>query len=114
MSTGVKTIIYPVSDLATAKEVFGALAGAEPDQDQPYYVAYTVDGQHIGLNPNGHKEGMTGPVAFWHVDDLDASVQLLLDRGGERVGETQQYGNGRRVASVRDQDGNVFGFIQDA
>ena len=53
MTTGIQTIIYPVKDLAQAKAMFGALVGADPVVDSPYYVGYNVAGQDIGLDPNG-------------------------------------------------------------
>ena len=40
MTSGVKTIIYPVKDVTQAKALFGKLLGAEPIVDQPYYVGY--------------------------------------------------------------------------
>src|SRR5581483_9351018 len=55
MSEGVKTIIYPVGDLAAAKARFSELLGAEPTSDSPYYVGFSVGGQDIGLDPHGHK-----------------------------------------------------------
>ena len=57
MTTGVRTVIYPVGDLALAKALFSALLGAEPVVDAPYYVQFDVDGQAIGLDPNGHRFG---------------------------------------------------------
>jgi predicted enzyme related to lactoylglutathione lyase len=57
---------------------------------------------------------MTGTTAFWHVDDIEASVQAVLDGGGTMQQEINEVGNGRRVAAVIDAEGNVLGFIQDA
>jgi len=57
MNEGVKTVIYPVSDLAGAKALFTALLGVEPLMDQPYYVGYRLADQDIGLDPNGHAQG---------------------------------------------------------
>jgi hypothetical protein len=63
MTETLKTIIYPVKDLATAKPLYSALLGVEPIMDEPYYVGFSVEGQDIGLDPNGHSQGMTGPSA---------------------------------------------------
>ena len=52
--------------------------------------------------------------AFWHVDDIEATVKAVLDAGGTMRQEINDVGNGRRVAAVIDADGNVLGFIQDA
>lgn len=112
MTDGYKTIIYPVRDLEKAKAVFGALLGVEPVMDQPYYVQYTVAGQDIGLDPNGHAKGMTGPVTYQHVADIKATHQALLDAGATAGEEIKDVGGGRLVGSVRDADGNVIGLLQ--
>src|SRR5258708_39525471 len=98
MSNGIKTIIYPVTDLAAAKAIYQGLAGADPYVDQPYYVGFAVDGQDIGLDPNGHRHGMPGPVAYWHVDDLAKSMETLLAAGAGSVQKVNRGGGGTRVA----------------
>jgi extradiol dioxygenase family protein len=35
MTEGVKTIIYPVTDLAKAKALYGTLLGVKPYMDEP-------------------------------------------------------------------------------
>ncbi len=114
MSKGIQTIIYPVSDLATAKALFGVLADSETVADSPYYVGWSVAGQDIGLDPNGHKKGMTGPTAYWHVDDIKQSLQSLLDGGATANDDVRDVGGGRLIASVKDADGNVIGLLQDS
>jgi hypothetical protein len=53
--------------------------------DSPYCVGYDLDGQQIGLVPNGHdSQNMTGTTAFWHVDDIEASVKAVLDADRQR------------------------------
>ena len=71
---GIKTVLHPVSDLGKAKPVYTALLGIEPQADAPYYVGYDVAGQHIGLVPGGGPQGMTSPVAYWHVSDIEAKL----------------------------------------
>lgn len=112
MTSGMKTIIYPVRDLERAKALYGRLLGVEPVVDEPYYVGFAVAGQDIGLDPNGYGQGMTGPVAYWHVDDIEGSLKELLDAGAETVQTVKDVGGGKLVASVRDADGNVVGLIQ--
>ncbi len=110
MTTGIQTIIYPVKDLAQAKAMFGALVGADPVVDSPYYVGYNVAGQDIGLDPNGHKEGMT---AYWHVADIEASLAALVAAGATVLQPAKNVGGGRLIASVKDADGNLIGLIQN-
>ena len=114
MTSGIKTVIYPVKDLDRAKALFGTLLGVKPVADTPYYVGYSVEDQQIGLDPNGHAQGMTGPVGFCHVDDIKISLEALLAAGAETRQEIKNVGGGRLIASVTDPDGNVIGLIQDA
>src|SRR4051812_31959293 len=101
MTSGVKTILYPVTDLAKAKTIFGALLGAEPIADAPYYVGYRVAGQDIGLVPNGDRQGLMGPTPYWTVDDIQASLQALVAAGAQTVQEPRDVGGGKLVALVQ-------------
>jgi predicted enzyme related to lactoylglutathione lyase len=114
MTVGVKTFIYPVKDLAKAKTLYSELLGVEPDMDEAYYVGFNVGGQDIGLDPNGHNLGMTGPVGYWHVDDIEKSLKALLDTGAEVHQEVKDVGGGKLIASVKDADGNGICLIQPA
>jgi predicted enzyme related to lactoylglutathione lyase len=113
MTAGMQTVIYPVRDLDKAKALCNRLLGVEPIMDQPYYVGYKVAGQDVGLDPNGDDKGMTGPLAYWTVDDLNATLKQLLDAGAEQVQAPSDVGGGKLVASVKDADGNPIGLIQE-
>jgi predicted enzyme related to lactoylglutathione lyase len=112
MTSGIRTIVFPVKDLTTAKTLFGALVGAEPYVDEAYYVGFRVGDQEIGLDPNGHSQGTTGPVGYWHVEDIEKSLELLLDAGAETQQAIRNVGGGKLVATVTDPDGNVIGLVQ--
>ena len=79
---------------------------------RPYYVGFKVGDQEIGLDPNGHNKGMTGPVGYWEVNDIKKSLQLLLDAGAQMQQEVKDVGGGKLTASVKDADGNIIGLIQ--
>ena len=111
MTTGTNTLVVPVHDLTAAKAVYGALLG-EPHTDQPYYVGYRVGDQEVGLDPNGHAQGMTGPVSYWDVDDIEKTVSVLVDAGGTLRAPARDVGGGMRVATVTDADGNPIGLRQ--
>src|SRR5690349_22022249 len=110
---GVKTILHPVTDLEAAKKVYSALLGMEPMADSPYYVGYEAAGQQIGLVPNADRQGLTSPVAYWHVDDIEAKLAEVTAAGGTVKDAPRDVANGRLVASFTDPDGNVLGLIQD-
>jgi predicted enzyme related to lactoylglutathione lyase len=111
---GIKTVLHPVTDLAKAKAAYTALLGLEPQTDGPYYVGYDVAGQHIGLVPGGGPQGMTEPVAYWHVSDIEAKLADLTAAGASVREPAHEVGEGRVVATVADPDGNVLGLLQDA
>jgi len=108
MNQGIR-IIYPVTDLAQAKAIFHKLLGVEPYVDSPYYVGFRVAGQEIGLDPNGHKAGLT---VYYPVDNFKQSLQSLLGTGAQIQQEIKDIGGGGLIASVRDADGNIIGLLQ--
>jgi|SRR5580704_15049981 predicted enzyme related to lactoylglutathione lyase len=110
MNKGIKTIIYPVRDVNQTKALFRKLLEVEPYSDQPYYVGFKVGDQDIGLVPNGQSAGMT---AFYHIDNIKNSLQILLDAGAETLQAIKDVGGGRLIASVKDKDGNIIGLVQN-
>jgi predicted enzyme related to lactoylglutathione lyase len=110
---GIKTVLHPVSDLEAAKAVYTALLGVPPQADAPYYVGYDVAGQHIGLVPGGASQGMSSPVAYWHVPDIEAKLAEVTAAGATVKDAPRNVGGGRLVATFTDPDGNVLGLLQD-
>ncbi len=111
---GIKTVLHPVSDLEKAKAVYAVLLGVQPSADSPYYVGFEAAGQHIGLVPGGGPQGMTSPVAYWQVADIEAKLAELTAAGAVVKEAAHDVGGGRLVAAVTDLDGNVLGLLQDS
>jgi predicted enzyme related to lactoylglutathione lyase len=110
---GIKVVLHPVSDLDAAKAVYTALLGMPPQHDASYYVGYEAEGQHIGLVPGGAAQGMTSPVAYWEVPDIEAKLAEVTAAGATVKESPHEVGGGRLVASFTDPDGNVLGVMQD-
>jgi len=110
---GIKIVLHPVSDLAAAKAVYAALLGIQPQADSAYYVGFDAEGQHIGLVPGGAAQGMTSPVAYWHVADIEAKLAEVTAAGAAVKDAPRNVGGGRLVATFTDPDGNVLGLVQD-
>ena len=110
---GIKTVLHPVSDLEAAKAVYVALLGISPQADSDYYVGFEAEGQHIGLVPGGGPQGMTSPVAYWHVPDIEAKLAEVTAAGATVKEPARDVGGGRLVATFTDPDGNVLGLLQD-
>src|SRR6185503_17635621 len=104
MNKGIKTVIYPVKDITQSKTLFRKLLEVEPYSDQPYYVGFRIGDQDIGLVPNSPEAGMT---AFYHVDDIRNSLQILVDTGAKIIQDIKNVGGGRSIASVKDNDNNI-------
>ena len=110
---GVKIVLHPVSDMAAAKAVYSALLGIAPQSDSPYYVGFEAEGQQIGLVPGGGPQGLTSPVAYWQVSDIEAKLAEVTAAGGTVKEAPHNVGGSRLVASFTDPDGNVLGLFQD-
>ncbi len=110
---GIKTVLHPVSDLETAKAVYAALLGMQPQADSSYYVGFDAAGQHIGLVPGGGPQGMTCPISYWHVPDIEAKLAEVTAAGATVKEPSHDVGGGRLVATVTDPDGTVLGLLQD-
>ena len=71
MLLGLRTAIYPVGDLAAARDWYTKVVGHAPYFDQPFYVGFEVGGFELGLIPDG-KAGRDGPQPLWGVADAAA------------------------------------------
>jgi predicted enzyme related to lactoylglutathione lyase len=87
--------------------------GVEPYVDPPYYVGYKVGDQEIGLDPNGHKQGITGPVGYYVVDSFSESLKSLTQAGAQMQQDLRDFGDGKLMATLMDADGNLIGLVQN-
>ena len=96
--------------MAKSKLLFTKFLGVEPYADSPYYIGYKINNQDIGLIP-GSSEGSA--TAYFHVDDIRNSLQMLVDDGATIIRDINDVGGGRLVASVKDTSNNIIGLIQN-
>jgi predicted enzyme related to lactoylglutathione lyase len=108
MTTERKLVVFPSKDLDGAKKIFSTLLGTDPYVDGPYYVGFRAGGLEVGLDPNG----TGGPICFWDVDDIAASVQSLVAAGATLDEAPHDVGRGLLVAKVKDADSNLVGLRQ--
>ncbi len=112
MIQGLRTAIYPVSDIAEGKAWYTRVLDCEPYYDEPYYVGFSVGGFELGLIPDG-TPGPHGGQALWGVPDAAAELGRLTGLGAVVHEPVKDVGGGIKVASVRDPFGNVFGIIEN-
>ncbi len=112
MILGLRTVIYPVPDLAGARRWYAAVLEREPYFDQAFYVGFSVGGFELGPIPDG-EPGSAGPQALWGVADAAAALARLLELGATPIDPVTDVGEGIRVAAVRDPFGNRLGIIEN-
>ena len=112
MAAKLDVIVVPAKDLGAAKAFYGRLLGVEPYADEPYYVGFRTGDTEVGLDPNGHANGMTGPVAYWQVADLEAALAELGEAGATVRQPATDVGGGKLIAVVTAADGNMVGLAQ--
>jgi predicted enzyme related to lactoylglutathione lyase len=112
MIQGLRTVIYPVTDLAAATAWYRRVLERDPYFDQPYYVGFEVGGFELGLIPDG-VPGSAGATAYWGSADIVAEVSRIVDLGATIDSPVTEVGGGISVASLKDPYGNLFGVIQN-
>jgi predicted enzyme related to lactoylglutathione lyase len=111
MTQGMCLLVYPTKDIEADKKLFQAVLGVDPYAESAYYTGFRTGDLEIGLDPNGSS---SGPIAYWAVDDIKASLQRLLDAGAELVQDVRKVGPSRQIAQVKDAQGSVVGILQDS
>ena len=118
MFLGLRTAIYHVADIGTAKTWYSSILGFGPYFDESFYVGFSVGGYELGLQPSGSEVRETtatadGVVAYWGVANADLALEHLLEHGATLNENVQDVGGGIKVATVKDPFGNVFGVIEN-
>jgi predicted enzyme related to lactoylglutathione lyase len=122
MLRGLTTITYSADDVAAAADWYAAVLGVEPYFRKDFdgalaYVEFRIgdyshelgilDRRYIGPTP----ERQGGTVAYWAVDDVQASYDRLLELGATANQAVTEQGPGFVTASVTDPFGNVLGVM---
>jgi len=110
-----RSAIFPVADLAAARQWYAGWLGIEPYFDEPFYVGFDVNGFELGLHPDSadHRPARGGGVAYWKTPSLDDEWKNLLGRGATELSAPRDVGGGVRVAQALDPFGNAIGLIEE-
>ena len=112
MILGLRTAMYPVTDLDAGKKWYSDIFGTVPYFSEPYYVGFNIGGFELGLVPDG-SPGRNGARVYLGVNDVVKELERLLTLGAKLHEEVQDVGGGIKVASVVDPFGNVLGIIEN-
>lgn len=110
---GLRTVIYKVGDITTAKEWYTKAFEKEPYFDEPYYVGFNIGGYELGLQPVdlSAKEKANSVTAYWAVEDIQAAHDRMISLGATENEVPTNRGGDLMTAGVKDPFGNVIGLI---
>jgi predicted enzyme related to lactoylglutathione lyase len=109
---GLRTVIYPCTDLASATTWWTEVLGDAPYFDEPFYVGFNVAGYELGLVPDADADA-EGPLVYWGVEDVQAAFDEALEAGASIHEPPSDVGEGIVTGTVISHQGNVLGFISN-
>lgn len=119
MLRGLANVSFFAADLEEAGRWYAELLGFPPYFSVPGYLEFRIgDYAHeLGIidarySPSDPREP-GGAIAYWHVDDVAASLERLIGLGATEHEPVRERGHGFRTASVVDPFGNVLGVMQN-
>ncbi|MGL4288775.1 MAG: VOC family protein [Phreatobacter sp.] len=123
---GVCTVAYLAADHAAAKQWYAEVIGVAPYMDKPGYAEFRfgdyqhelgiIDAKFIGVLGGGEAAAAPTPggaIAYWHVDDITATLERLVAMGARPFHPPRDFGEGFIGATVIDPFGNVFGIMHN-
>lgn len=118
---GMANISFYAADHEAAKKWYTEFLGKEPYFNVRGYAEFRIgDYQHeLGIidsayAPEGATNGPAGAITYWHVDDLQASLERLLSLGATVYQPVTDHSGGAGkfvTASVTDPFGNILGVM---
>ncbi|HTB09410.1 MAG TPA: VOC family protein [Acidimicrobiales bacterium] len=108
---GLRTVIYPAPDLASAKAWWTEFLAMEPYFDEPFYVGFNPGGYELGLLPDA--DPAEGVLTYWGVENAQDAVDAALETGATLHGAPTDVGEGIITATVKTPDGSIVGFIDN-
>lgn len=123
---GVCTVAYLAADHDGAKKWYAEVIGVAPYMDKPGYAEFRfgdyqhelgiIDARFIGVLGGGEAAAAPTPggaIAYWHVDDIQATLDRLVAMGARPFHPPRDFGEGFIGATVIDPFGNVFGIMHN-
>jgi predicted enzyme related to lactoylglutathione lyase len=109
---GLATVRYHADDLAAARAWYTEVLGVEPYFERPAYIEFRL-GDHLqefGISRT--PSAPAGVVAYWHVNDVEATMARLHRLGATEHEPLRDYGD-FRAGAVLDPFGNILGVMHN-
>jgi catechol 2,3-dioxygenase-like lactoylglutathione lyase family enzyme len=115
---------FSVDDVPKAREFYGETLGLETEQENGLLFLHLAGGHNVLIYPKPDHQPASFTVLNFPVDNIEATVDALFDRGiefehyrGTEV-ETDEKGifrgGGPLIAWFKDPAGNVLSVLQDS
>lgn len=110
---GLRTCIYKVADLASAKAWYAKAFETQPYFDEPFYVGFNIGGYELGLLPEEEPTAakVDTVLTYWGVEDIHQKYAALLEAGASKHEAPHNVGGELMVATAKDPWGNIIGLI---
>ena len=113
----------PAKDIARARRFYEDKLGLRPTEETNGGVVYRFGGGTAAfLYPTPNAGTSQASQAFWSVEDVDATIRWLKERGvqferygdipGERSPQGAVTAGGAKAAWFKDSEGNIMALIQ--
>jgi len=112
MATSLDTVIVRSRRMEELAAWYGRVLGLGEWERMPGHMGQRVGPVWFGIDAVDQAVPGTGVVAWFHVDDLDATFARAEAAGGELVRRPAASPAGYTLARVKDPDGNVVGLAQ--
>ena len=118
---GLSTVNFYATNHSDAVKWYTVFLETQPYFNVPGYAEFRIgDYQHeLGIidrryAPETAIKGSAGAIAYWHVDDLQATLDKLISMGATLYQPITDHSEGKRnfvTASVVDPFGNILGIM---
>ena len=129
LNDGSVTARIPAQDLGRARGFYAEKLGLVAGEERPGGLLYRCGGTEFAIFQSGGVSPGTFTQMAWTVEDLDATVAALRERGvafeevnvpglktvngmAEVAGNYPSKGSGERAAWFRDSEGNMLGISE--
>lgn len=114
MFKAIESVVLFVPDIEAAAAWYAALLHAELEHENSWYAFVRGPGVLIGFHPADEKcpGGVGGTTAYWEVEDLEAAVRGLVERGARLHRGPAVTSFGAKVAMLIDPFGCTIGLNQ--
>ena len=108
---GLRTVIYPTTNLAASRDWWVTALGQDPYFDEPFYVGFNIGGYELGLLPDA--DSAEGAQVYWGVADVATAIEVATAAGGSVHTPATNVGDGIVTAVMRTPDGGLLGLIRN-